>query len=129
MEIAKQRGAKRALPLAVSAPFHCALMAPAADAMREALAAAKVSAPVVPVVANFSARPLTDPDAIRQSLVDQVTGAVRWREGVSFMANAGVTRFVEVGAGKVLAGLIKRIADGASTVSVGSPADVEGFGR
>jgi [acyl-carrier-protein] S-malonyltransferase len=127
MEIAKQKGAKRALPLPVSAPFHCALMSPAADAMREALRSAKVAAPVVPVVANFSAEPLTDPDAIKRSLVDQVTGTVRWRESVAFMARSGVTRFVEIGAGKVLAGLVKRIADGAGATSIGAPADVAGF--
>ena len=129
MELAKQKGAKRALALPVSAPFHCALMQPAADAMRKALASTKVSRPVVPVVANVSAGPLTDPDAIRDSLVAQVTGTVRWRESVAFMAAAGVTRFVEIGAGKVLAGLVKRIADGASAISVGTAADVEGFGQ
>jgi [acyl-carrier-protein] S-malonyltransferase len=129
MEIAKQRGARRALALPVSAPFHCALMRPAADAMREALAKAKLAAPIAPVVANFSARALTDPEAIKQSLVDQVTGTVRWRESVAFMAKAGVTRYVEIGAGKVLAGLVKRIVDGATAVSVGAPADVEGFGK
>jgi [acyl-carrier-protein] S-malonyltransferase len=127
MEIAKRKGAKRALPLPVSAPFHCALMRPAADTMREALARASVTAPRVPLVANFSARPLTDPLAIRQSLVDQVTGTVRWRESVEFMAQAGVTDFVEIGAGKVLAGLVKRIAAGVTAVSVGTPGDVESF--
>jgi [acyl-carrier-protein] S-malonyltransferase len=129
MEIAKRKGAKRALPLPVSAPFHCALMRPAAEAMREALASAQVIAPKVPLVANFSARPLTDPLAIKQSLVDQVTGTVRWRDSVAFMAGAGVTRFVEIGAGKVLAGLVKRIAEGVTSVGVGTPADVEAFGR
>jgi [acyl-carrier-protein] S-malonyltransferase len=127
MEIAKLSGAKRALPLPVSAPFHCALMRPAAEAMREALAKARIATPVAPLVANFSGLPLTDPDAIKQSLVDQVTGTVRWRESVAFMTKAGVSRFVEIGAGKVLAGLVRRIADGASTVSVETPADVAGF--
>ena len=127
MEIAKRKGAKRALLLPVSAPFHCTLMRPAAEAMRDALAATRVSEPSVPVVANFSAQPLTDAEAIKQSLVDQVTGAVRWRDSVVFMTGAGVTHFVEIGAGKVLAGLIKRIAEGATAVSVGAPADVEGF--
>jgi [acyl-carrier-protein] S-malonyltransferase len=127
MEAAKAAGAKRALPLAVSAPFHCTLMTPAAEAMRAALASTKIVAPKVPLVANVSAGPLTDPDAIRDSLVKQVTGTVRWRESVAYMAGQGVTRFVEVGAGKVLAGLVKRIAEGASAVSVGTPADVAAF--
>jgi [acyl-carrier-protein] S-malonyltransferase len=127
MELAKLAGAKRALPLAVSAPFHCALMTPAAEAMREALARTRIEAPKVPLVANVSAGPLSDPDAIRESLVRQVTGTVRWRESVAYMAGQGVTRFVEVGAGKVLAGLVKRIAAGASALSVGAPADVAAF--
>jgi [acyl-carrier-protein] S-malonyltransferase len=129
MEIAKRKGAKRALPIPVSAPFHCALMRPAADAMRDALATSVVRAPEVPVIANFTAEPLTDPKAIKQSLVDQVTGTVRWRDSVVFMAGAGVTDFVEIGAGKVLAGLIKRIAVGVAAISVGAPADVEAFGK
>ena len=128
MEIARRNGAKRALPLPVSAPFHCALMRPAADAMREALASAIVQSPKVAIVANFSAKPLTDPREIRQSLVDQVTGTVRWRESVAFMAGAVVTHFVEIGAGKVLAGLVKRIAEGVSAVSIQAPGDVEAFG-
>ncbi|MGO9742726.1 MAG: ACP S-malonyltransferase [Roseiarcus sp.] len=127
MALAKQRGAKRALPLPVSAPFHCALMRPAAEAMREALAGTRVAAPKVPLVANYSARALRDPDAIRQSLVDQVTGTVRWRESVELIAAEGVTQFVEIGAGKVLAGLVKRIAPGVNAISVGTPGDVEGF--
>jgi [acyl-carrier-protein] S-malonyltransferase len=127
MELAKAAGAKRALPLAVSAPFHCTLMTPAAEAMARALAQTKIVAPKVPLVANVSAEALTDPEAIRESLVKQVTGAVRWRESVAYMAAHGVTRFVEIGAGKVLAGLVKRIADGASAISVGTPADVEAF--
>lgn len=122
--IAKTKGAKRAVLLPVSAPFHCALMQPAADAMREALAGVKINAPKAPLVANVTAGPLTDPEAIRARLVEQVTGAVRWRESVAFMAGAGVTRFVEIGAGKVLAGLVKRIAPEAAGESVGSPEDV-----
>jgi [acyl-carrier-protein] S-malonyltransferase len=127
MELAKAAGAKRALKLAVSAPFHCTLMTPAAEAMAKALAQTNISAPRVPLVANVTAGPLTDPAAIRDSLVKQVTGTVRWRESVAYMAGQGVTRFVEIGAGKVLAGLVKRIAEGASAVSVGTPADVEAF--
>jgi [acyl-carrier-protein] S-malonyltransferase len=127
MELAKAAGAKRALPLAVSAPFHCTLMTPAAEAMAQALADIQILAPKVPLVANVSAAALTDPAAIRESLIKQVTGAVRWRESVAYMASHGVTRFVEIGAGKVLAGLVKRIADGASAISVGTPADVEAF--
>ena len=127
MELAQQMGAKRALPLPVSAPFHCALMQPAAEAMRAALAEARLKPPKAPLVANFSAKPLIDPQAIKQSLVDQVTGTVRWRESVAFMAGQGVTRFVEIGAGKVLTGLVKRIAAGATALSVGTPAEVEAF--
>jgi [acyl-carrier-protein] S-malonyltransferase len=127
MELAKAAGAKRALPLAVSAPFHCALMTPAAEAMAKALAETQIAVPRAPLVANVTAGPLTDPAAIRDSLVRQVTGTVRWRESVAYMAGQGVTRFVELGAGKVLAGLVKRIAEGASAVSVGAPADVEAF--
>ncbi len=127
MELAKQAGAKRALPLAVSAPFHCTLMTPAAEAMAAALAETRIAAPSVPLVANFSASPLTDPQAIRDSLVAQVTGTVRWRESVAFMAGQGVARFLEVGAGKVLAGLVKRIAVGASAIPIGTPADIAAF--
>lgn len=131
--IAKTKGAKRALLLPVSAPFHCALMQPAADVMRQALADVRINAPAAALVANVTAGPLTDPEAIRAKLVEQVTGAVRWRESVGFMANAGVDRFIEIGAGKVLAGLVKRIAPDAAGESVGSPEDVErvkaaGFG-
>jgi [acyl-carrier-protein] S-malonyltransferase len=121
------KGAKRALLLPVSAPFHCTLMQPAAEAMAEALREASLQAPRPPLIANFSASPLSDPGAIRQSLVAQITGTVRWRESVAYMADHGVTRFVEVGAGKVLAGLIKRIAAGATTVSVGAPEDVAAY--
>ncbi len=124
VEIAKAKGARRAMLLAVSAPFHCRLMQPAADAMAEALARVTVNRPVVPVVANVIAAPVSDPDAIRKLLVKQVTGTVRWRESVANMAAQGVTHFVEVGAGKVLTGLIKRIAKDATGVAVGGPGDI-----
>ncbi len=127
--IAPTRGAKRAIMLTVSAPFHCALMAPAAEAMRSALAAVKIAPPAVPVVANVEARAIFEPDAIRDALVRQVTGTVRWRESVAYMAGEGVQAFYEVGAGKVLTGLAKRIAPGASASSVGSPEDVAAFQR
>ena len=127
MELAKAAGAKRALPLAVSAPFHCSLMTPAAEAMARALAETTILAPRAPLVANVTAEAMSDPAQIRESLVKQVTGAVRWRESVGYMAAHGVTRFIEVGAGKVLAGLVKRIAEGASAISVGAPADIEAF--
>ena len=127
VEIAKARGAKRAMMLPVSAPFHCALMQPAADAMAEALAGVTMKPPVVPVVANVLAKPISDPADIVDALVAQVTGTVRWREFVAFMADAGVTKFYEVGAGKVLSGLVKRIAEGASGVSIGTPDDVAAF--
>ncbi len=113
VEIAKERGAKRAMLLPVSAPFHCPLMQPAADAMAEALAKVSVKPPRVPLVANVLAQPITEPAEIVRCLVAQVTGTVRWRESIVFMAQAGVTAFYEVGAGKVLTGLIKRIADAA----------------
>ena len=125
--IAQTRGAKRAVMLAVSAPFHCALMQPAADAMREALAGVRVHAPAVPVVANVEAAPITDPAAIRDALVRQVTGTVRWRESVAYMAAQGVEAFYEVGSGKVLTGLVKRIAAGASTTAIGAPDEVAAF--
>jgi [acyl-carrier-protein] S-malonyltransferase len=122
--IAQEKGAKRAVMLTVSAPFHCALMQPAADAMREALAAIAVHAPVVPLVSNVTAAPVTDPAAIRDGLVRQVTGTVRWRESVACMASQGVEAFYEVGSGKVLTGLAKRIAAGAAAVAIGAPEDV-----
>jgi [acyl-carrier-protein] S-malonyltransferase len=124
VEIAKARGVKRALMLPVSAPFHCPLMQPAADAMAEALAEISVRAPSVPLVANVLAEPIKDPAVIVRSLVAQVTSTVRWRESVLFMAQAGVTTFYEVGAGKVLTGLIKRIAETASASSIGTPEDI-----
>ena len=124
VEVAKARGAKRAMLLPVSAPFHCSLMQPAADAMAQALAKVTVNPPVVPLVANVLARPITDPAQIVRCLVEQVTGTVRWRESVEFMAQAGVTAFYEVGAGKVLTGLNKRIADAATASSIGMPDDI-----
>ncbi len=122
--LAGERGVKRAMLLPVSAPFHCALMQPAAEAMREALATVTMQAPVVPVMANVGAAPLSDPDAIRASLVAQVTGTVRWRECVQAMAAAGVTDFVELGSGKVLAGLVKRVAAGTTQLSIGTADDI-----
>ena len=127
MELAKAAGAKRAILLPVSAPFHCALMAPAADAMKEALDKATILAPKVPLVANVLAAPITDPAEIRQRLVEQVTGTVRWRESVAYMATHGVTVFYELGAGKVLSGLVKRIADTATGVAIGAPADIDAY--
>ena len=125
VEIAKAKGAKRAILLPVSAPFHCALMAPAAKVMQEALRAVEMKAPVVPLVANVVAGPISDPDEIRRRLVEQVTSMVRWRESIAWLAGAGVGVFVEVGAGKVLSGLAKRIADGAETLTVGAPDDID----
>jgi [acyl-carrier-protein] S-malonyltransferase len=127
VEIAKGKGAKRAMLLPVSAPFHCALMQPAADAMADALGKVAVKAPVVPLVANVLGRPISDPAEIVASLVRQVTGTVRWRESVAFMASNGVTTFYEVGAGKVLSGLVKRIADGATGTPIGTPEDIAAF--
>jgi [acyl-carrier-protein] S-malonyltransferase len=127
VEIAKAKGAKRAMLLQVSAPFHCALMQPAADVMADALGKVAVHAPKVPVVANVLARPVTDPAEIVRSLVAQVTGTVRWRECVAFMAGQGVKTFYEIGAGKVLSGLVKRIADGATGTAIGTPDDIAAF--
>jgi [acyl-carrier-protein] S-malonyltransferase len=127
VEIAKGKGVKRAMMLPVSAPFHCALMQPAAEAMAEALAQVTVRPPCVPLVANVLAAPISDPAKIVDALVEQLTGTVRWRESVSFMAEAGVTAFYEVGSGKVLAGLIKRIAETATASSIGTPEDVARF--
>ena len=127
VEIAKGKGAKRAMMLPVSAPFHCALMRPAADAMGEALARITVSKPKVPVVANVRAAAVSDPQQIVQNLVEQVTATVRWRESVAFMASQGVTAFYEVGAGKVLSGLVRRIAEGSSAMAIGTPEDVAAF--
>lgn len=124
-EIGKKYGVRRAVPLPVSAPFHCALMQPAADAMAEALANVSVRAPSVPVVANVLAQPISDPDEIRKRLVEQVTGTVRWRECIATMAANGITDFYEIGAGKVLAGLVKRTAATANASSLGTPADID----
>ena len=124
LEIAKAKGAKRAILLPVSAPFHCALMQPAADVMAEALAGVAMHAPVVPVVANVGAGPLSSPGAIRDSLVAQVTGTVRWRECVGTMVAQGVDRFCEIGAGKVLTGLLKKNAPGAVGLAIGTPDDI-----
>ena len=124
-DIGKKYGVRRAVPLPVSAPFHCALMQPAADAMAEALANVAVRAPSVPVVANVLAQPISDPDEIRKRLVEQVTGTVRWRECVATMAANGITDFYEIGAGKVLASLVKRTAATANASSLGTPADIE----
>jgi [acyl-carrier-protein] S-malonyltransferase len=127
VEIAKEQGVKRAMILPVSAPFHCPLMQPAADVMAEALSQVEVKRPRVPLVANVLAEPATDPAAIVRALIAQVTGTVRWRESVMFMAGAGVTLFYEVGAGRVLTGLMKRIAEGASTSTIGVPEDIAAF--
>jgi [acyl-carrier-protein] S-malonyltransferase len=108
----------------VSAPFHCRLMQPAADAMARALADVTIRQPVSLLVSNVLAAPISDPDEIRRRLIEQVTGTVRWRESVAYMASHGVTRFFEIGSGKVLSGLVKRIADGALGISVGGPGDI-----
>jgi [acyl-carrier-protein] S-malonyltransferase len=125
IEIAKTKGVKRAMLLPVSAPFHCALMAPAAEAMAEAFGTTPPLAPNVPLIANVTAAKVTDPAEIQDLLVQQVTATVRWRESVLAMTGFGADRFIELGAGKVLAGLVKRIAPDAATVSVSSPADIE----
>ena len=124
-QIAKAHGVRRFIPLNVSAPFHCALMQPAADAMAEALAKVEIKSPAVPLVANVLASPISDPAEIRQRLVQQVTGTVRWRECVARMAADGVTDIYEIGSGKVLAGLAKRILPTLNAVAVGTPQDVE----
>ncbi len=124
VEIAKAKGAKRAILLPVSAPFHCALMAPAAEAMAAALAEVAIAAPVVPVVANVRAAGVRDPEEIRRLLVEQVTARVRWRESVLWMAGQGVTETVEIGAGKALSGMVRRIAKDIETQAVSGPDDV-----
>ncbi len=129
IEKAKELGA-RAIPLNVSAPFHCPLMQPAADEMATALATAALVVPAVPVVANVTARPESDADIIRRLLVEQVTGRVRWRESMDWMATeGGVTRFVEIGSGKVLTGMAKRIAPEAESLALNSPEDIEAFAK
>jgi len=124
VEIAKEQGARRAMLLPVSAPFHCSLMAPAAEVMAQALAEVDIERPAVPVVANVLAKSVSDPATIRSLLVEQVTGSVRWRESVSWMAENGVTSTVEVGAGKALTGMIRRIHKEMATANVGTPEDV-----
>ncbi len=128
-ETAKKHGAKMAKLLPVSAPFHCSLMAPAAKMMESALEKAVLFGPRIPVVANVTAKEVSTPAEIRRLLVQQVTGRVRWTESVAFMAERGVDRFVEVGSGKVLAGLVKRIAKEAAILSVGEPADVDAYAK
>ncbi len=122
--IAKAKGAKRAILLTVSAPFHCALMQPAADIMAQALAQVTMKAPVVPLIANVIAGPVTDPAEIRRKLVQQVTGTVRWRECVGYMAAHGITRFCEIGSGKVLTGLLRKNAPEATGLAIGTPDDI-----
>ena len=124
-EIAKTKGAKRAVMLPVSAPFHCALMQPAADVMAEALAGVTINAPAVPLIANVRADAVTDPDTIRALLVEQVTGSVRWRESVQVMADKGVTEFWEIGAGKALSGMIRKINRDLVCRNIGTDADVK----
>ncbi|MEQ1613855.1 MAG: ACP S-malonyltransferase [Hyphomicrobiaceae bacterium] len=124
-EIGKAHGLRRAIPLPVSAPFHCALMKPAADAMADALSKITINTPKVPLVANVLAQPITDPADIRRRLVEQVTGTVRWRECVETMLGAGITHFYEIGSAKVLAGLVKRINKDANALSVGTAADID----
>ena len=127
MSLAKNLGAKRAILLPVSAPFHCTMMAPAADVMAKALAKVAIQAPSVPVIANVSAKAVTEPSLIQALLVEQVTGTVRWRESILHLGALGVTRFVEVGAGKVLCGLVKRILPEASCFTLGTPQDIEAY--
>lgn len=124
IEIAKTKGARRPILLPVSAPFHCSLMQPAAEAMANALATVSIKPPCVPVVSNVLAAPTAAPEEIQRLLVAQVTGTVRWRESMEFMVSQGISLFVEVGAGKVLSGLVKRIASAANGISVGTPADI-----
>lgn len=125
VEIAKEKGARRAVMLPVSAPFHCALMQPAADVMAEALAAVTINAPSVPLVANVRAEAVSDPDTIRALLIEQVTGSVRWRESVAWMGANGVTETWEIGAGKALTGMIRRIDKSIATLTVGTPDEVK----
>ncbi len=127
IEIAKNKGAKRGMLLPVSAPFHCPLMQPAADEMRAALADVEINRPVLPVLANVLAAPISEPDGIANLLVEQITGVVRWRESVGSMTSLGITQMVEVGAGKVLAGLTRRIDRDLKTANLQEPADIESF--
>jgi [acyl-carrier-protein] S-malonyltransferase len=127
VEVAKAHGVRRAMMLPVSAPFHCSLMQPAADAMAAALANVTIKPPRVPLVANVLAQPISEPAMIVRCLVEQVTGTVRWRESILLMAHAGVTVFHEIGAGKVLTGLIRRVAETAEATSIGTPEDIARF--
>jgi [acyl-carrier-protein] S-malonyltransferase len=129
LEIAKTKGARRAVLLPVSAPFHCALMQPAADVMRDALGRVKLAPPRVPLIANVTAKAENDPETIRNLLVQQVTAMVRWRESVLYMKEQGVSTLVEIGAGKVLTGLAKRIDPEVSGVAINTPADIESFAK
>jgi [acyl-carrier-protein] S-malonyltransferase len=124
-EIGRKYGVRRAVPLPVSAPFHCALMQPAAESMAQALTSVAMRAPSVPLVANVSAAPISDPDEIKRRLVEQVTATVRWRESVAMMSENGITDFYEIGTGKVLSGLVKRTVPSAKATSLGAPADIE----
>ena len=127
VEVAKEKGAKRAMLLQVSAPFHCPMMAPAADVMAEALAEVNIDAPIIPLIANVTAGPVEDPVEIRRLLVEQVTGMVRWRESCMTMRQKEVEILVEVGSGKVLSGLARRIDKELSALNIGLPADIEAF--
>jgi [acyl-carrier-protein] S-malonyltransferase len=127
IELAKEKGAKRGVLLPVSAPFHCPLMQPAADEMKEALAEVTIERPSLPVIANVLAAPISEPDGVRNLLVEQVTGAVRWRESVASMGSLGITQMVEVGAGKVLSGLARRIDRSLATANIQEPADIDSF--
>jgi [acyl-carrier-protein] S-malonyltransferase len=128
VELARDQGARRSILLPVSAPFHCSLMQPAAEAMAEALVSAAIKLPCVPIISNVGATPVTNPEEIRRLLIAQMTGMVRWRESIAFMAGGGISCFVECGAGKVLSGLAKRIATSAISISIGVPDDI-GFYR
>ena len=128
-DIAKAKGVKRAIPLSVSAPFHCSLMQPAADAMAEALAKVTIRPPAVPVLANFTAQESAEPETIRRWLVDQVTGRVRWRESIVALRSLGVVTTVETGGNKVLTGMVKRIDKELQSVTLDTPADIDAFGK
>jgi [acyl-carrier-protein] S-malonyltransferase len=128
-EVGKAYGVRRAVPLPVSAPFHCALMQPAAEVMEQALSEVVMAVPVVPVVANVTAAPISDPEEIRKRLVEQVTGTVRWRECMLTMTSAGVTQFFEIGSGKVLTGLVRRIEPSAEGRTVGTPEEIAELGK
>ena len=125
IEVAKAKGIKRAIPLAVSAPFHCSLMQPAADAMAEALGKTTINTPSVPIVANVTAEAVMDPARIRALLVEQVTKRVRWRESMAWMKTKGIDTYVEIGTGKVLSGLVKRLDKDATGISVQGPEDID----